>query len=240
MNVPRPRPLVRLGLHVVRGLRREAGERIAAEAARRPFGSVTDLARRCRLRDDELAVLANVGAFASLGLTRRSALWQVSALDGRRPLLAQAMQPDATPSPLPEMSLEERYAADFTGAGLTTGRHPLALRRAELTRRGILSAADLARQPHGRRVCAGGAVIVRQRPGTARGMCFITLEDETGFANAVITPDRFAAMRGILTGHALLELHGAVQSRDGVVTLLVTACRPLFAHAPAPPSRDFH
>lgn len=231
---------VRLGLRFVKGLREAAGRAIEEEAARAPFASVGEVASRCRLRGEELSVLAQVGAFAALGASRRTALWQVAALDGRRPPLARAMEGEPGPSPLPEMSLPERYAADFAGAGLTVGRHPLALRRGELRGRGVLSARELARQPHGRRVRVGGAVIVRQRPATAKGMCFLTLEDETGFANVVIMPDLFRARRAVLAGAALLEAEGVVQARDGVVTLRAEAVRPLFASAPAPPSRDFH
>ena len=231
---------MRLGLRYVHGLREQVGRRIAEEAGRQPFATVREVAARCGLRAEELAVLAEVGAFASLGQTRRSALWQVMALDGRRPPLAQAMQPDPGPSPLPEMTLEERYVADYTGAGITVGRHPLAMRRQELTDRGVLSARDLERRRHGERVRVGGAVIVRQRPATAKGMCFATVEDETGFANVVFTPDRYAAQRLVITGHALLEIEGVVQSRDGVVTLKAERCAPLFVAVPASPARNFH
>jgi error-prone DNA polymerase len=230
---------VRLGLRYVQGLRAEAAQRIAAEAARAPFSSVRDVAHRCGLRGDELAELAGIGAFAGLGQTRRSALWQVSALDGRRPPLAQAMQPDPGPSPLPEMTVDERVVADYAGASMTVGRHPLARRRRELAARGVLSAAELSRQPDGARVRAGGAAIVRQRPATASGICFITLEDETGFANVVVMPDLYKAQRAVITGSALLEVEGIVQSRDGVVTLRAQQCRPLFVAAPAPPARNF-
>jgi error-prone DNA polymerase len=230
---------VRLGLRYVQGLREGAAHRIVEEAARAPFASVRDVACRCGLRGDEMAALAGIGAFAGLGQTRRSALWQVSALDGRRPPLAQAMQPDPGPSPLPEMTVDERVVADYAGAGMTVGRHPLARRRRELAARGVLSAAELARQPHGARVRAGGAAIVRQRPATASGICFITLEDETGFANVVVMPDLYKAQRTVITGCALLEVEGIVQSRDGVVTLRAQQCRPLFVAAPAPPARNF-
>lgn len=231
---------VRLGLRFVRGLREEAARRTAEEARQRPFESVREVAARCGLRQAELEALASIGAFASLGQTRRSALWQVGTLDGRRPPLAQAMQPDPGPSPLPEMTLDERYVADYQGAGVTVGVHPLARRRRELRARGVLSSTELARQPHGRWVRVGGVCIVRQRPGTARGMCFATLEDEQGFANVVFTPDVYAAHRQVITGHALLEVEGPVQSRDGVITVKAQRCRPLFVDAPATPSRDFH
>ncbi len=231
---------VRLGLRFVKGLRAEAAKRIEAEAAKGPFASVREVEARCALRNDELAALAEVGAFASLGQTRRSALWQVSALDGRRPPLAQAMQPDPPPSPLPEMTLAERYVADYRGAGMTVGRHPLAMRRKELAARGILSAAELARVRDGALVRVGGAVIVRQRPYTAKGMCFMTLEDETGFSNIALAPNAFELQRAVITGSALLEIEGRAQARDGVVTVLAGRCTPLFAGAPVPPSRDFH
>ena len=232
---------VRLGLRFVKGLREEPGRRIAEEAAAAPFASVQEVARRCRLRADELEALALVGAFASLGATRRSALWQVSALDGRRPPLAQAMQPNPAPSPLPEMTREERYVADYRGAGVTVGAHPLVMRRRELLARGILSAAELQRRRNGERVRIGGVVIVRQRPATAKGMCFATIEDETGLANVVFMPDFYRANRSTITGHALLEVEGIVQSRDGVITVRTDAARPLFLDdTPATPSRDFH
>jgi error-prone DNA polymerase len=231
---------VRLGLRYVKGLREEAARRMAAEAARAPFGSVRDIARRCRLREDELEALALVGAFASLGETRRSALWQVAAIDGRRPPLGRIMEPDPAPSPLPEMTLSERYVADYGGAGVTIGRHPLSLRREELRRRGVLSAAELARRHDGEHVRIGGAVIVRQRPATAKGMCFGTLEDETGFANVVFMPDFYRANRGTITGNALLEVDGVVQSMDGVITVRGPRVRPLFrVPPPTTPARNF-
>ena len=107
--------------------------------------------------------------------------------------------------------------------------------------RGILSAAELQRRRHGERVRIGGVVIVRQRPGTANGICFATIEDETGFANVVFMPDFYRANRSTITGHALLEVEGIVQSRDGVVTVRSEAARPLFASdTPVTPSRNFH
>jgi error-prone DNA polymerase len=232
---------VRLGLRFVRGLREEAGKRMVEESAQARFTSVREAAYRCHLRQDELEALARVGVFASLGQTRRSALWQVSALDGRRPPLARAMEPDPAPSPLQEMSADERVAADYQGAGVTVGRHPLARWREELDRRGVLAAGELMRRHDGERVRVGGAVIVRQRPATAKGLCFVTLEDETGFANVVFMPDFFAANRAVITGNALLEVEGRVQSRDGVVTVRGAAVRPLFSgRTPTSPARNFH
>jgi error-prone DNA polymerase len=150
------------------------------------------------------------------------------------------MQPDPPPSPLPEMTLRERYVADYLGSGVTVGRHPLALRRAELAGRGILSAAQVARVRDGQLVRVAGVVIVRQRPYTAKGMCFMTLEDETGFANIAVMPNNFELQRAVITSSALLEVEGRAQARDGVVTVLAGRCHPLRASTPASPSRDFH
>lgn len=227
---------VRLGLCYVKGLRRESGERLVQQ---QPFASMEDLLRRGQLQRDELMALARIGACASLGATRRSALWQVSAWEGPRRPLSAHMWPEGEPSPLPEMDVAERYLADFQGTGLTVGPHPLHLYRQGLRRQGILSAAEFSRCPHGRQATVGGVVIVRQRPATAKGMCFATLEDETGFVNVVFTPDLFARERAVITTSALLRVTGLVQSRDGVHTLRATAVAPLSLPAPAPSSRDF-
>ncbi len=227
---------VRLGLSYVKGLRRESGERLVRQ---QPFASMEDLLRRGQLQRDELVALARIGACASLGTTRRSALWQVSAWEGPRRPLSAHMWPEGEPSPLPEMDGAERYLADFQGTGLTVGPHPLHLYRQHLRRQGILSAAEFSRCPHGRQATVGGVVIVRQRPATAKGMCFATLEDETGFVNVVFTPDLFARERAVITTSTLLRVTGLVQSRDGVQTLCATAVAPLSLPAPAPSSRDF-
>ncbi|MEW5877044.1 MAG: error-prone DNA polymerase [Acidobacteriota bacterium] len=231
---------VRLGFKFVKGLRREVAENLAREAQKQPFASVEDLLRRGGLNRRELEVLASIGACASLGETRRAALWQVSAFDGRSRPLQQAMGWGKSPSPLPDMDLRERYVADFEGTGLTVGRHPLHMFRSALQKRGVLSACEVARCRHGQRVKVGGVVIVRQRPSTAKGMCFATLEDESGFVNVVFTPDLFTKERATITTSALLEVDGVVQSRDGVLTVRALAARPLALATPACDSRDFH
>lgn len=236
----RGRLAVRLGFKFVKGLRREVAENLAREAARQPFASVADLLRRGGLNRRELEVLASIGACASLGESRRQALWQVSAFDGRSRPLQRAMGWESGTSPLPEMSLPERYVADFEGTGLTVGRHPLHMFRFCLQEQGILSAREVVQRRHGERVKVGGVVIVRQRPSTAKGMCFATLEDESGFVNVVFTPDLFAKERATITTSALLEVEGVVQSRDGVLTVRALAARPLALPAPACDSRDFH
>jgi error-prone DNA polymerase len=225
---------VRLGLRYVDGLREAAGARIEAEA---PFESVGDLARRAALHRDEVERLAEIGTLAALGLERREALWQVSALQGE--LLAGATS--QTPSPLREMTPFEQTFADYRGTGLTTGPHLMAHLRRELRRRGILSARDLRRIPDGRWVRTAGVVIVRQRPASAKGMLFVTLEDETGTSNVVIYPDLFQRHRAVIQTAGLLLVEGPIQNQEGVIHVRGRHFRPipLDLSAALPPSHDF-
>jgi len=125
------------------------------------------------------------------------------------------------------MSAQEEMTADFRGTGLSTGPHPMSFVRAELDRQGITRASDLAKVPDGRRARVAGVVIVRQRPGSAKGFVFVTVEDETGFANAIVTPRYFEANRRNLLGVTTLVIEGVVQSRDGIVSLKADRFRPL-------------
>jgi error-prone DNA polymerase len=206
---------IRLGLKFVRGLRRRAAEAVERE---QPFADEGDFARRCGLHEDELQSLAAVGALAPFGLTRRAALWQVARL-GRPagPLLDRL--PDEEPSPLPEMTPEEETRADYQGAQLTLGPHPLAFLRQELDRRGVTSASGLAALAHGARVRTAGSVIVRQRPGTAKGLLFLTLEDETGMSQAVVPPDLLRDHRKTIVGSPGLLVEGTLQKRDGTISV---------------------
>jgi error-prone DNA polymerase len=231
---------VRLGLLYVAGLRKAAGERVSSERAARPFASLEDLADRAGLRRDELQTLAEVGALNAFGLTRRSALWQVERVSRPRgPLAAVHDEHAAAPSPLPEMSLPERLEADLVGTGMTVGRHPLALHRAELSARGVRRAVDLEGLADGMKVRVAGAVICRQRPGTAKGFLFLTLEDETGLVNVTVVPDLFHREDAVLVSAEVLEVDGVLQAREGV-SVRATAVR----RAPLAPlhttSRDFH
>jgi error-prone DNA polymerase len=231
---------VRLGLLYVRGLRAEGAERIGAERRERPFVSLQDFVDRTGLRRDEQRRLAEVGALNALGLTRRSALWQVEkAGRPRGPLLHGAEPGEAgEPSPVPEMDLEERLASDLVGTGLTAGPHPVSLHRKELQARGVRRAAELPRLADGTWVRVGGAVICRQRPGTARGFLFLTLEDETGLVNVIVRPDLFHREHGVLVSAAVLEVDGVLQATDGL-SVRAVAVRPALVGAPPAPSRDF-
>jgi error-prone DNA polymerase len=201
---------VRLGLRYVDGLRQDAGERIERAA---PFSSLADLANRADLHRDELECLSEIGACTSLGLRRREALWQVAALQGG--LLAGA-DPKGD-SPLPEMSALEQTLADYRGTGITTGEHLMAHLRADLEKRDITPAIGLRDIPNGAWARTAGVVIVRQRPGTAQGFLFVTLEDETGMANVVVVPDMFQHHRVVLQNAGILLVEGPLQKQDGVI-----------------------
>jgi error-prone DNA polymerase len=233
---------LRLGLKYVRGLRREAGQAIVSRRHARPFASIDDLARRVpELRKDEMATLAQVGALNALGACdRRGALWASSlAIRPVGPLL-QELEIGAEPSPLARMDPFERLDADYRGAGVTVGRHPLAWRREELRARGVTPAAGLARLRNGRPVRVAGCVIVRQRPGTAHGFVFLSLEDETGISNVIVAPDVFEAHRSVLVNAPLLLVEGALQKQDGAVSIKAARLEPLPPLSAATPSHDFH
>jgi len=141
------------------------------------------------------------------------------------------------PSPLAEMTLPERLESDLLGTGVTVGPHPMILYREGLRARGVRRAVDLARLEDGRRVTVAGAVICRQRPGTAKGFLFLTLEDETGLVNVTVRPDLFEARHGVLVGTGVLEVEGILQAEEGIT---VRALEVRALGAALTPSRDFH
>jgi error-prone DNA polymerase len=173
-------------------------------------------------------------------LHRRDALWQVErAVRGSGPLLERLPETDA-PSPLQPMNLEERLVADFSGTGLTVGPHPMAYRRAWLNAMGIRRASELRDLPSGKRLRIGGCVITRQRPGTAKGFVFVSLEDETGVANAIITPDLFHRNRLLLASERFLAIEGILQNQDNVISVKAERVQPLFVTKAETVSHDFH
>ena len=252
----------RLGLRFVAGVRRSALEAISRERrARGAFRDADELARRAALRADELERLAATGALASLGLTRRAALWQ-AALAARPagPLFEE--KPVSEPrfsshahegapspgenqgsdtgftSPLAEMSAYEETVADFAGTGMTVGPHPLAYWRGRLERRGVVTTSEVPRLDPGTRTRVAGAVVVRQRPGTAKGTLFLTLEDETGMTQAIVPPALLHAQRATIVGSTGLVVEGIVASKDGSVSLRAERFWPL-AEVAGAPSHDF-
>jgi error-prone DNA polymerase len=173
-------------------------------------------------------------------LHRRAALWQVErAVRGSGPLLEKLPEPDL-PSPLQPMNHEERLVADFQGTGLTVGPHPMAYRREWLNAMGIRRASELRDLPNGKRLRIGGCVIVRQRPGTAKGFVFLSLEDETGVANAIIAPDLFHRNRLLLASERFLAIEGILQNQDNVISVKAERVQPLFVTKAETVSHDFH
>ena len=248
-------PSVRLGLNYARGLREPAGQALVRERSLAPFASVQDLARRVpELRKDELTTLAEIGALNAvatgqwsvagesrdLKLHRRDALWQVErAVRWSGPLLNELPEIDGV-SPLAVMTDEERLVADFRATGLTVGPHPMQYRRAEMKKMGIYRASDLAHLPNGRRLRIGGCVIARQRPGTAKGMMFMSLEDETGIANAIVAPDLLQRNRVLLISERFLMIEGILQNQDNVIHIRAEQVSPLRVTRAETESHDFH
>ncbi|MBM4385030.1 MAG: error-prone DNA polymerase [Deltaproteobacteria bacterium] len=235
----------RLGLKFVRGLSAETGARIVAERAAAPFGSLADFAQRAAPKRNEIEALAESGALAALdshASERRAALWQVTALERERTsLFGGVSPPDAEREvPLEALSPLETTLADYRTTGLTTGPHVMAHLREQLRARGVLATAELRRVPNGKLVRTAGHVIVRQRPGSAKGFCFVTLEDETGTTNGVFTPDQFEKLRGPLHASPLIEIAGPIQNVDGVIHVRVREVIALDGSEFVPESHDYH
>jgi error-prone DNA polymerase len=171
---------------------------------------------------------------------RRDALWQIEkAVRRSGPLLEEFPEPDAS-SPLQQMTYEERLVADFHGTGLTTGPHPMAYRRAEMQALGVHPASSLKSIPSGRRLRIGGCVIARQRPGTAKGFVFLSLEDETGIANAIVHPDLLQKNRILLISGRFLMVEGILQNQDNVISVKAERVLPLNVTNAETSSHDFH
>jgi error-prone DNA polymerase len=256
---------VRLGLRYVKGLRAEIGAEIVEQRALREFRSLDDLKLRVpRIQKGELAVLAEVGALNRLGnqrgFHRRSALWQVErTARSSGPLFAVAgsetgddsesvfvdaewgKEADSpVSSPLAPMNAEERVTADYRGTGMTVGPHPLAYHRAELKKMGVRCAGELAGLPDGMTVRIAGGVIARQRPGTAKGFVFLSMEDETGIANAIINPKLFDECHVTVVHRQFLLIEGQLQNQDNVVAVKSRRIEALSITNAPTTSHDFH
>ncbi|MBL8112424.1 MAG: error-prone DNA polymerase [Acidobacteria bacterium] len=237
---------VRVGLRFVKGLRKPAGEAIEREQARAPFATVKDLARRTGLHANELDILAHAGAFGSLGLSRRAALWQVAEAGRDLGPLYDAL-PLGGGMPLEEMTPLENTLADYEDTSVTAGPHVLAHLRHRLDAQGVLPLAWLTKMRDGEWVKAAGAVVVRQRPGTAKGFVFVSLEDETGMVQAIVRPDLFRDNRSLIVGAWGLVVEGKLQATDGALSIKAVkfAPLPLPSDVPERPRRiieshDFH
>jgi error-prone DNA polymerase len=229
---------LRLGLRFVRGLRAEAGIAIAES---KPFTDVEDLARRVPIiRKNELEMLAGVGALAKLQTVhRRDALWKAGRAGRPVGPLLEDVPETAPEAPLLPMTTFERLGADYHGTTLTVGRHPMHFRRAEMDARGVTPAHSLAKLRNGGKVRVAGCVIVRQRPGTAKGITFLSMEDETGIFNVVVMPDLFEESRLTIVREPYLLFEGKVQNVDGVIHVLAKRVERIEPAAPAMSSHDF-
>ena len=235
---------VRLGLCYARGLRQETAVALVAAREKHPFMSIHDLALRVpELRKNDLSLLATIGALNSLGEVthRRDALWQVEYA-GRPagPLLNNLPEQESPASPLAQMTTEERLVADFSGTRLTIGPHPMAFHRAELRRQGVLAACELEHLPHGRAARIAGCVIARQRPDTAKGFVFLSIEDETGIANAIITPAVYEQCKQVVVYEKFVLIEGELQNQENVISVKARTIRPLEISQADVRSHDFH
>jgi error-prone DNA polymerase len=260
---------VRLGLRFVKGLREEVGREMVRERGVRAFRSIDDLKLRVPgLQKSELTSLAEIGALNFVGnragFHRRDALWQIERASRRAgPLLEKCEESDAALaketgnlaglsenveeeagaekySPLEAMTPEARLVSDFRNTGMTVGPHPMRYHRENLRRQGILSARDLLRLADGTRVRVAGAVIARQRPGTAKGFVFLSLEDETGIANAIITPQIFQENHVVVVNQRFLLIEGRLQNQDGVISVKAERVQQLGITRAETESHDFH
>jgi len=226
---------LRLGGNQVQGLSREHVEGMLAERERQPFASLADFQARTRFTVEERRRLAELGALNAFAAHRRAALWETG-----KPLRQDELFRDepAALSPLRPMDAAERLQADYAGQRLTTGPHPMALVRAQLP--DLWRAADLPSARDGERIRIGGQVICRQRPGTAKGVCFVSLEDETGISNAIVAPQLFEEVRLTLTQEPFLVIEGIVQNRHRTIHVHArTLARLDYAGLQTAASHDF-
>jgi error-prone DNA polymerase len=235
---------VRLGLNYVKGLRQQAAQSILDARAQAPFSSIQDLANRAKeLRRDELRKLSEIGALNFISddpIHRRAALWDSElAIRPAGPLFTD-LEPPSGDQPLLPMTASERLNSDFRGTHLTIGKHPMAFHRDNLNAIGVMPARELKFIPNGRLVRIAGCVICRQRPGTAKGLLFLSLEDETGVSNAVVMPDVFDRERATILNNPYIVIDGEMQNIDGVISIKASHFEPLHVAEEAVPSHDFH
>ncbi len=216
-------PALRLGLRVTKGLGNTDGAAIVAARGDRPFTSLDDVWCRAGVPRKALARLAEADAFRALGLDRRNAIWAIGGLSDALPLFAAAAPAPRTLEPvtsMPPMAEARAVVEDYRSTGLSLRRHPAAFLREDFARLGIIPCADLTTSRDGQIVTVAGIVLVRQRPGSASGVLFVTIEDETGIANLIIWPSLFERQRRIILGAGMIACRGRLQ-REGIVIHVV-------------------
>ncbi len=236
---------VRLGLNYVKGLHEQTARAILSARAQAPFSSIQDLVNRVpELRKDQLRKLSEIGALnfiEEIPTHRRAALWESElAMRPTGPLFAMDEPPITNHQPLSAMTPTERLNSDFIGTRVTIGKHPLAFHRQRLNALNVTPANKLRSIHTGRLVRIAGCVICRQRPGTAKGLLFLSLEDETGVSNAVVMPDVFDRERATILNNSYLFIEGEMQNIDNVITVKAARFEPLHVAEEAVPSHDFH
>ena len=235
-------PAVRIGLRMVRGLATAARAKLEKSTHEQPISSLRDVVLNTSLSDHTLVSLAQAGAFRTMWPGRREALWELLArLKDRNLPLRFSYQEEST-SPLPQMSHMDEVMADYAHVGLSHETHPMAFYRSELQRKGILSSKELLQQSPNRIVRIAGAVICRQRPGSAKGVFFMTIEDEFGMINVAVMPNVFEENRQMLCSSSALVIRGKLENHQGVVGLLGLNFRELTHRSSSLilPSRNFH
>ena len=250
-----PDDSIRLGLCMVRGLAASRAAQLLEARRQSQFASINDLRTRTGLNRDELRTLARIGALNPLGNStdcgaertyerrsnphRRAALWEVESALNEEDLFTRTAGSATPESPLTPMSMPERVAADFAGTGVTTGPHPMSLWRQQLP--DAWTAAEIKHATHGTYLQLAGMVISRQRPGTAKGFVFLSLEDETGIANVILEPRLYESARLVVHHEGFLMIHGVVQQQEGITHLRAERVEGLLAErVVAPKSHDFH
>jgi error-prone DNA polymerase len=235
---------LRIGLRYVRGLRKDSAELLVRERERNgAFTSTNELGRRVAcLNRKELVTLAKIGALNWVGETahRRDALWQVEQVSRRSGSLLESVEQADQESPLEQMAWNERLEADFDGTGMTVGKHPMFYHRPQLAGLRILSAEQLHTQENGKHVRVAGCVVARQRPGTAKGFVFLSIEDETGIANAIVSPQVYEQDRVVVSTARFVVVEGKLQNEDNVIHVRASRVQSLHLNNMAVPSPDFH
>ena len=238
---------VRLGLNYVTGLTATTARKIEQERKQQPFLSLRNLVRRVpELQKDEISALAELGALNALPKEkadrhRRGALWQAELALQPAGELFEPVSHDGTLSPLPPMTPGQRTYADFSNSGLSIGKHPMAYYRERMRQMGVMDAATAKTQRDGLLLTVAGCVITRQRPGTAKGFVFLSLEDETGIVNIIVQPDLFDRRRQVCTSAPYVLIKGVLQSITGVISVKAAEIEELsFREAAIMRSHDFH
>jgi error-prone DNA polymerase len=234
---------LRIGLRYVHGFRQSTAEKIVYERQKSPFEGIDDLVRRVpELHKSELVTLSEIGGLNSLGneMHRRTALWQVARAVRLAGPLLDAIPEQMEFSPLQQMTDEERLVADFHGSGMSTGPHPMTYCRDALSKLQVKRACDLSRLPDGQYTRVAGCVIARQRPGTAKGFVFLSLEDETGISNVIVNPDLYEKYRMVINREKFLQVEGVLQNQNRSISIKASRVLPISITAAETRSHDFH